>query len=308
MKISKVSVIGFGAVGALYGDKISSVVDSFEVIVNGERKERYQRNGIIINGVKKSYNFVDSKNASKPQLLIIATKNNHLNQVINDIKHIVDENTIILSLLNGIVSERILETEFPKSTILYSFAVGLSSENLVQQINYSTEGKIVFGSKNNELTDEVLAVESLLKLAKVDYLIPKNILHDLWNKFMMNTCYNTISSILRGGYGIFKSEDVKNLLYKVAKEVQLVALKEDIIITDEDIDSNQALIVTLDIYGKTSMCQDIEASRTTENKYFSKTVIDLAQKHGLTVPYCESIYYLAQGAEYKNEMMKQKVN
>lgn len=307
MQIKKVSVIGFGAVGALYGDKISKVVDSFQVIVNGNRFSKYNENGIIINGEKKFYAFVTPENSQKPDLLIIATKNNHFDSVLNDIENIVDENTIILSLLNGIVSERILENKFPMATILYSFAVGLSSENLGQNIIYTSEGRIVFGSKNDEYTKEVEAVENLLKESHVNYVIPKSIQHDLWNKFMLNTAYNSISAILRGGYGIFKSQDVETLVYKVCKEVQMVANKENVILTDDDIIANQSLIVSLDDYGKTSMCQDIEASRTTENKWFSKTVVDLAEKHAIDVPYCQTIYLLAQGAEYRNKLMKQKV-
>lgn len=308
MDIQKVSVIGFGAVGALYGDKISNVVESFEVVVNGERKNRYEKDGIKINNNKKKYKFVCSDEAQVPQLLIIATKNNHLDQVISDIKKIVDENTIILSLLNGIVSERILEKYFPKSTILYSFAVGLSSENLKQQINYSSEGIIVFGDKNDKRTEEVIAVENLFKKAQISYKIPQNIQHDLWNKFMMNIIYNTISSILRAGYGVFKNEDVKKLIAKVAKEVQNIAKMEGVILSDKDIENNQNIIISLDEFGKTSMCQDIEASRKTENEYFTKTIMDLAKNHNVSTPYCETLYYLAQGAEYRNEMMKQKVN
>jgi len=306
VKISKVSLIGFGAVGAVYGDKISKVVDSFEVVVNGGRKDKYDTQGIMLNGERKFYNFTSSNKAQTPQLLIIATKNNHLVQVIKDIENLVDENTIILSLLNGIVSERILKEHFPMATILYSFAVGLSSENVNQEINYSSAGKIVFGSGDNCKTEAVVAVEELFKKANIDYLIPKNIQHDLWNKFMLNIVYNTISSILKAGYGVFKSEDIQVLSLKVAKEVQAIAKKEGIIILAEDIAHNQNLIVSLDPFGKTSMCQDMVASKTTENKFFSKTVMDLAKKHGLSVPYCESIYCLAQGSEYSNEMMKNR--
>jgi len=306
VKISKVSLIGFGAVGAVYGDKISKVVDSFEVVVNGGRKDKYDTQGIMLNGERKFYNFTSSNKAQTPQLLIIATKNNHLVQVIKDIENLVDENTIILSLLNGIVSERILKEHFPMATILYSFAVGLSSENVNQEINYSSAGKIVYGSGDNCKTEAVVAVEELFKKANIDYLVPKNIQHDLWNKFMLNIVYNTISSILKAGYGVFKSEDIQVLSLKVAKEVQAIAKKEGIIILAEDIAHNQNLIVSLDPFGKTSMCQDMVASKTTENKFFSKTVMDLAKKHGLSVPYCESIYCLAQGSEYSNEMMKNR--
>ncbi len=306
MEIRKVSLIGLGAVGAIYGDKISKITDSFQVIVNGERKDRYEKTGVTINKEKKFYNFVSSNNSQIPQLLIVATKNNHLNQVIKDIENLVDENTIILSLLNGIVSERILKEKFPQATVLYSFAVGLSSENLKQEIKCSSSGIIVFGSENDERTEEVIAVENLFQRAGIEYKIPNNIKHDLWNKFMLNIVYNTISSILRAGYGVFKSEDVQILSKKVSKEVQLIASKESVILSDEDIENNQKIILSLDEFGKTSMCQDIEASRRTENKWFSKTIMELAKKHNIEVPYCESIYYLAQGAEYRNEMLKNK--
>lgn len=306
MNIKKVCMIGFGAVGALYGEMLNDYLGSYnvEILAKGDRLERYKKNGITINGKTKFYNVVNPKEASKADFILLATKNLQIDEAVIDIRNAVGKNTIILSLLNGIESEEKLIKAYGEDKVLYGFCVGLNSENSGSNIKFSSIGKIVFGEKDNSDSESVKSLKDLFNKANVPYLVPQNIRHDQYNKFMLNTVFNTLSAICRGGYGIFNSPSLEDLSRKIAKEVIEVSKKEGVILTEKDFEDDLKLIVSLPTYGRTSMCQDIMASKKTENNWFSGTVIRLGEKHNIPTPYNRSIYLIAEGCEFRNEMNK----
>ncbi|MBK5200058.1 MAG: ketopantoate reductase family protein [Spirochaetaceae bacterium] len=306
--MKKICVIGFGAVGALYGDKLNDYLGTanVEILAKGNRLERYKKNGISINGETKFYNVVDPKDASEADFILLATKNLQIDEAVIDIKNAVGENTIILSLLNGIESEEKLIKAYGEDKVLYGFCVGLSSENSGSLINFTSIGKIVFGEKDNRESESVKALKSLFDKADVPYLVPQDIRHDQYNKFMLNTVFNTLSAICRGGYGIFSSPSLADLGRKIAFEVIEVSKKEGVILTSNDFEEDLKLMGNLPLYGRTSMCQDIMASKKTENNWFSGTIIRLGEKHNIPTPYNRSIYLIAEGCEFRNEMNKNR--
>ena len=304
MEIKKITVIGFGAVGALYGNMLDSYLSSsnVEIIAKGDRKDRYKKNGITINGEIKHYNVVSPEEATQSDFVIIATKNLQIDEAIVDIKNAVGKNTIILSLLNGIESEEKLSAVYGENNVLYAFCVGLNSENENSNIKYTSIGKIVFGEKDNSISENVKSVETLFKNAGVPYEIPSDIRKAQYNKFMLNTIFNTLSAITRGGYGVFNSPELKEMSRNIALEIIEVAAKEGVVLTEEDFEKDLDLMLNLDEFRRTSMCQDMMASKKTENNYFSGTVVRLGKKHGIPTPYNNSIYLIAAGCEFRNEM------
>ena len=91
------------------------------------RRERYERDGIFVNGARAYFSYVTPEEARPVDLIIIATKNAHLPAVIEEIRPAVGEHTMILSLLNGIQSESDLAAAFGAGHVLYGFIVGLSA-------------------------------------------------------------------------------------------------------------------------------------------------------------------------------------
>ena len=46
--------------------------------------------------------------------------------------------------------------------------------------------------------------------------------------------------------------------------------------------------------GKTSMLQDIEAHRVSENRYFSLSLSDMGRRHSIATPLCDFLYQLVE--------------
>jgi len=244
------------------------------------------------------FRYCTREEAEPADLVILATKNHHLEDAIGLMRSSIGPDTAILSLLNGIESEQILASEFGQEKVLYSFAVGLNSTHTGNAITYTAEGRIVFGEKDNKVSRRVAAIADLFEKAGISYLVPEDIQLEMWNKFMLNTTYNTISSLLYATYADFDQSAVLELAHLICREVQMVAAKEGVLLPDSLIEQNHRIVCSLGSEGKTSMCQDMEAGRRTENQWFCGTVIKLGEKHGVSTPTCQALSLLVQAKEH----------
>ncbi len=297
--MNQVTIIGSGAVGAMYGLRLHQLLGKENVVflADQQRRERYANEALYLNGEKVDFTFVDPKDAKKSDLVIIATKNLQLEEAVKQIKHAVGEHTAILSLLNGIESEKKLGQTYGEEHVLYGFAVGLNSTHIGNRIDFSKEGRIVFGERDNSKSRRVEAICSLFQRAHIDYVVPEDIRLELWNKFMLNTAFNTISALCRATYGDLKQESVKTLAWKASKEVQAVGQKEGVFLTEGMIEQNYQVVTSLGFDGKTSMCQDMEAGRETENNWFCSAVVRLGEKYAIPTPTCEILSLLVEASE-----------
>ena len=290
----KVRIIGAGAVGAVVGWKLYKHAD-LAFIVDEERKERYS-GGLAVNGEVIDFRFLTPSEADTADLLIFAVKNFSLEDAADEASPFVGENTVILSLLNGIEAEEKLSERFGAEKVLYGFITDLSSvHDGTETTCFSGGGNIVFSEKDNTRSARVEEIAALFDEAGQRYTIPENIMHEKWWKFMLNTCFNTLSAILIADYAAISSNsDFIRAVRLEAREVQTVAKKEGVIITQDDIEEMIRRVTALQDHGKTSMLQDVLSHRETENRYFAGAVSRLGKKHSVETPISDFLSILLE--------------
>ena len=145
--IKTVAVIGLGALGCAYSSKLYEANPmGIKIIANKERSTRYKEAEFLINGKKYDFTYADPEEKSEPaDLIIVTVKTHQLLQAVRDMKHHVGENTVILSLLNGITSEEIIGREYGMDKMLYSVSYGLTPNRQGNQIHFTGYGTIAFG-------------------------------------------------------------------------------------------------------------------------------------------------------------------
>ncbi|MDI9514570.1 MAG: ketopantoate reductase family protein [Clostridiaceae bacterium] len=298
--IRKAHISGLGAVGSVYASILYGYDrESVKVIVDAERASRYQAQGVTVNGKKYDFDYVISQTPAEPaDLILIAVKGNQLEESIESIRPFVGENTILMSLLNGISSEDILAGEFGDAHILHAFVVGTDAIREGLDTRYGNKGKIVFGHRYQADSADVQAVKAFFDRTGVPYSNPSDIMKEQWWKFLMNVGINQTSAILRAPYKVYHSvQEIRDLMMSAAREVIPIAQKEGINLNEEDIANFLEIIDTLSPDGKTSMLQDVEAGRKTEVELFAQTVIQLGQKHGIPTPVNEVLFRMIRTIE-----------
>lgn len=307
-EIKKVLLCGLGAIGTIYADKLQRFdSENFRVLVDEDRLERYLCNPIVFNGVKLDFNYVlPSETNFKADLIIIATKYTGLDDAIKNIMNFVTDDTIILSLLNGVTSEDIIAAAYGKDKLLYSYFIGHSSVRCGNTIEHDDVNVVVFGAENN-LSDNVLRLKKFFDKSGINYKIPEDIKHAMWLKFMLNVCANQPTAILRMTFGeMLENKHFMNFAVNIMKEVQAIAKAEGVNNTESMIDETLNHLSKMIPDGKTSMLQDVEAGRKTEVNMFAGTVIDFGKKHHIPTPYNKILKEMIEIIEENQDCKKLK--
>jgi 2-dehydropantoate 2-reductase len=305
MKINSVLIAGAGAIGLSYAESLYKMdPDCVSILAKGERLERYRKNGLWVNGEKLDFRFSQGEEVD---LIIIASKFHHLDQIIDDIGSSVGKNTIILSLLNGISSEDIIGRRFGRERLPLAMVLGTDAFHEGEKTTYTHKGIIYFGDAEGKNGEREESIAELFTRADIPFKLDPNMKRAFWYKFMINVGANQITAVLRLPYktimnkgGSDEISEAKLLLEKTMREVIAIANAEGIDLNEGDIESAYTTINKLNPEGFTSMCQDVMAGRKTEVEMFSLALMELAKKHNISVPANEMLYLQLRTIEALN--------
>lgn len=288
--ITRITLVGMGALGVLYGDHFARALGTENVrfLADAGRIAGYQKNGIFCNGTECHFTYQDTAQpGEKAELLIFAVKATALQKAIEEVRDFVDENTIILSVLNGISSEEIIEGELGSGTVLYSIAQGMDAVKAGNQVTYSRIGTVCIGVPQTQVQKLPMLdrVVELFGRTGLPYVIEPDILHRLWGKWMLNVGVNQTVMVKEGNYGtVQKPGEARDMMIAAMREAMAIARKEMVAVTEQDLNDYLDLIDTLSPEGMPSMRQDGLAKRYSEVELFAGTVLQKAKKHGIDVP------------------------
>jgi 2-dehydropantoate 2-reductase len=301
LNFERISVIGAGAMGAVYASKFYDMDKRcISLIAGGHRYSRLHDKGLLVNGRHYAIPVFNPEEEMPPSdLILVAVKNHHLPQAIRDMKKAVAEGTHILSVMNGIDSEKQIGAVYGMEKVLYAVAVGIDAVRLNAAVTYSRNGKLYFGeAENRVLTERVKAIQTLFDRAGIIHETPDDMIRTLWWKFMINVGINQASAVLRAPYGVFQRfREARELMETAMREVICLAEAAKISLSEQDIQEYYSFLTKVSPDGKTSMLQDVEAKRKTEVEIFAGKVMDLGKQYAVSTPVNETLYRILRVTE-----------
>lgn len=303
MEIKSVAVLGAGAVGSyiiwgLYGDKNVRL----GVVAEGERAERLKANGCRINGEVYRPEIWSPKEVHGVDLLIVSLKYGALPGAMEMIRTIVGENTIVMSLMNGIDSEELIAKEIGESHILYSL-IKVASQRKEDGCYFDPETTIgiIFGEASAPYESErVQAVKALFADTGVRIRSTDYIREEMWSKFRLNVCNNLPQAILGAGVGCYRdSVHMKAISDGLRAELEAIAAAKGIDMSRIASSSTHGAPVRPS--ARYSTLQDLEAGRHTEIDMFSGALMRMGKELGIATPYNEYTYHMIKALEEKND-------
>lgn len=292
-RIENIAIIGMGALGLLFGDLLERDPGlSVGFIVDEARLRRYQGEPVCVNGAQRRFRFLPARSAGAPaDLLIFAVKATALEEAMADAAGYVGPDTIVLSLLNGITSEGLLEERFGREKVVHCIAQGMDATRQGRTLTYTKPGQLCIGLPAGRPADRLDALAALLARAGVPHTVEADITHRIWSKFMLNVGVNQVVMVREGNYGTVQAPgETREQMIAAMREVIALSALEGVPVTEDDLAYYVNLIDTLSPSGMPSMRQDGLAHRRTEVELFSGTVCRLAAKHGLQVPVNRGLY------------------
>jgi 2-dehydropantoate 2-reductase len=290
--IRTVAVFGAGALGVMYAQPLAKLLgEGLFFVADGDRYERLRAATFLVNGAEERFAVRKPDQLDSPaDLVLVAVKNYDLPLLSPAISRISGPGTIVVSVLNGIDSEALLERAVPGSTVLHCCVLGMDAVKEGPAVRFSTRGKILLGAADNRPSAALSSAVDLFRAAGLVCETPADIRRSIWWKWMINIGVNQVSAVTGATYGVFHEDrDIQLLMEAAMREVIALARAEGVDLSEQDIEAWYPVLRSLGAAGKTSMLQDVEAGRKTEVASFAGRLVELSAARGLSAPVNETL-------------------
>ena len=274
-----------------------------------EREDIIKKLGLTLQDLKcyetyEPFFYYENKEFSKGKILIIENKDTFwtIQNAVKTIASAVNENTVVMSLMNGVDSEEIISEEIGKKNVIRSLIkIASHKENNGYCFNPETTLGIIFGETEEPYYSErVKAIEELFSNTGLHYRYTDYILEEMWAKFRLNVCNNLPQAILGAGVGCYEdSIHMKAISDGLRNELETIAKAKGIDINKSGELSKRGSAVPAS--ARYSTLQDLDAKRHTEIDMFSGALIRMGKELNIKTPYNEFTYHMIKALEEKND-------
>ena len=291
----KVAIIGAGAMGQLFGAKM---VDAGEDVVfldvDQSTVDALNNAGIEVVSPTGEGSTKVAATASRPQdwneavdFALFFVKGFHTQNAIDSARHLFDDNTIALTLQNGLGNGEVLVDAFGPDRALDGVTDYSAYRPEATTISSSPYGAIRLGgaSPDGDASAAAEKVRALFERCGFNAEVHADVRVPVWEKLILNTVYNTVGAATDLTIGeTLEREPSRRLTDAVYGEAMAVVRALEIPVREDVIREHLDQVGTEAAGHKTSMTADVEAGRRTEVDFISGAVAAAGKKAGVDTP------------------------
>lgn len=301
--LMNIKIIGAGAMGSLYAAMLGkkhdvTLIDNYAPVVDA-----INAHGLTLeesDGTKNVFKIkaeIGGTDDVPCDLAIVFVKDTATDAAVKTNLGIIGENTVVLSLQNGIGNEEVLARFVPRDRIL----LGTTKHNAVVtgigEVYHSGSGATNVGSVvgNRATADKIVGA---FKEAGIETNPVDNVNYLLWEKLFVNMTINPVTALLGTTISTLESDPNARALARALIDEAVVVAKAEGLTFDAD-KVFDALMETCRRVGsgKASMCQDIERGRRTEIDFINGAVVAAGKRRSVPTPCHETIVRLVHAKE-----------
>jgi len=304
------NIIGTGALGGFYGGILAHSGKQVNFLLHSDY-DYVLENGLQVDSGENSFHidkvnaYNDTNKMPKADVVLVTLKttNNHLLKSL--LKPIVDKNTIVILIQNGIYMEERLSEDFPQLTIGGGSAFICCYKAGPGHIHHVDYGSLTIGLHNNkslENIDIMKQVVSDFKLAGIQSNYDDNLFSIRWKKLIWNIAFNGICVVLNIQTNkLMNNPSSRAMLKDIMLEVISAARACGVPIEDEIAEKTLIHTDKMTPYAP-SMKLDYDAKRPLEIEAIYDNAASLAAKHGydmkLTKMIAKELRFLTSDENY----------
>ncbi len=316
----KVCIVGAGSIGGFVGVKLALAGEDVTLIARGPNLAAIRAHGMrlvmhdgtehVAGNVRSTASFAE---AGPQDVVILAMKAHQVAPVAAEVKHLLHEGTVIVTMQNGVpwwyfqrhggeYEGRVVETVDPGGTIMRTIdparilgcVVYPAAELPAPGVVHHVEGdRFPIGELDGRTTERAQRVSDMFVRAALKAPILDNIRAEIWLKLWGNLTFNPISALSHSTLvDICQFPLTHALAASMMSEAQTIANKLGVTFRV----SLEKRIAGAEKVGKhkTSMLQDVEAGRDPEIDPLVGSVVELGRITGTPTPHIETVYALVK--------------
>lgn len=310
IKDKKIAVIGIGGVGGYVAGMLAKAYPHVTMVARGARGESIRENGLVLHSdykgeiVAKPERVVPVREMGQQDYIFICVKNYSLEDVCENIRDMVTDDTVIIPVMNGVDPGEKIRSLIGRGTVvdslIYTVAFANADFSISQQDTFTW---LCIGIKNADQgqQEKVAQVAEILKGADIDYKDDGDIEVEIWRKYILNCAFNVMTAFYDNTIGELRRDTVKAQQYEtLVWEAASVGRAKGVALTDEHIQEVIHKFRHVHADNATSSLQrDFQiCKKQTELETFSGYIVQEAKRLGVSIPISEEMY---QGLKAKAE-------
>lgn len=287
-----IAIYGTGGVGGYFGARLAQAGNAVTFIARGKHLEAIQKNGLQLKSPKGDY-LVFPANATATisevidiDLILVCVKTWQLEAAAKEIKKVLNEKTMVISLLNGVNITEVLSAVMEKRHLLGGLCKVVSKIEDYGIINHiSFEPTIVFGELNNVKTERALLLKKLFLNAGIKTKLAENIQLEIWSKFLFISTISAIGALTRATIGeIIASPQLKKMMRQTAEEIVAVAKAKGVYLSDDLVEKQFQMIESQPYNTTSSLQRDMMEGKPSELEAQTGTIVKMGLELGIPTP------------------------
>ena len=306
----RIAVIGIGGVGGYVAGMLAKAYPHVTMVARGARAESIRENGLVLHSdykgeiIARPERVVTVRDMGQQDYIFICVKNYSLEDVCENIRDMVTDDTVIIPVMNGVDPGEKIRSLIGRGTVvdslIYTVAFANADFSISQQDTFTW---LCIGIKNADQgqQEKVAQVAEILKGADIDYKDDGDIEVEIWRKYILNCAFNVMTAFYDNTIGELRRDPVKAQQYEtLVWEAASVGRAKGVALTDEHIQEVIHKFRHVHADNATSSLQrDFQiCKKQTELETFSGYIVQEAKRLGVSIPLSEEMY---QGLKAKAE-------
>ena len=295
----KTVIFGTGAVGGYYGGRLAHAGQDITFIARGEHLTAIRETGLRVDSIQGDFLVQPAKATDDPgsigtaDLVVIAVKAWQLDDVIEQMRPLVGEQTIILPLLNGMEHMDKLLSAFDRKNILGGLcriSAHVAAPGYIRHVG--VQPYIAFGELDNTRSKRVETIYKMFS-AIDDILVevPADIHVTMWEKFIFISGTSGVGAYTRQPIGEYRIiPEARQMLIDAMNETAAVARARGVRVPASTVDDTMKRIDKLPHAMLASMQKDMMEGRPSELNEQTGAVIRMGKAAGVPTPTHEKLY------------------
>ena len=288
----KIAVMGSGGVGGYFGARLADAGNDVSFIARGAHLEAIRNEGLRVTSPFGDMHVTSVRATSDPvdigpvDVVLFATKLYDTESAGALCKPFIGDDTVVISLLNGVDSEeqlsRILGAEHVAGGVA-RISAEIGAPGLVR--HHSNFASIEFGELDGRESDRLRAFLDVATAANIDAQLRDDIEAAIWEKFILLASFSGITTLTRLPAGPLRDNpETWELLEAAARETDAVARARGVKLEPGLVERIMRYLKKMPDGMKSSMLIDLENGRRLELDWLCGTVCRMGREAGVDTP------------------------
>jgi len=287
----KIVIVGPGAMGCLFAAFLSKSKEEIWLLdKNKDNAAKLNEIGISLEGVSGNWQAkpkitANVQDIGKSDLTLICVKSFNTKQAIEQIKPLLQENSKIMTLQNGLGNIEIIAELVGEDKVIG----GITNEGAtlidIGKVRHAGHGETIIGTLDGKVPVEMRSIREIFNKVGLLTKMSRDIKGLVWSKLIINVGINALTAITRLPNGkLTEFEGTKRILRDAVTEATRIAKRKRIKLIYDDPLAKVEAVCEGTSANISSMLQDVLRNKRTEIDFINGVIVRLGQELGIAVP------------------------